>query len=113
MEEGETQNAVGDMLRGLCVTQMSILALLAGKGVLSRDQLLEAFKGLKQAAAGQKYEASVYEMMLAALRDGGPPDPERMPDWFRGVVIGDKDAVGIPSPPGSPAPIGTAASARS
>ena len=88
MDESDAEGAMGGFLKGVFVTQMTMLALLSDKGVLPRYQLLKIFEGLKREAAGHDHEASVYEMMLTALHDGGPPDPEKMPDWFRGVVQG-------------------------
>lgn len=88
MDESDTEGLIGGLLKGCLVTQMTMIALLSDKGILPRHQLLEIFGGLKREASGHDYEASVYEMMLTALHDDGPPDPEKMPDWFRGVVQG-------------------------
>lgn len=67
---------------------LTVGVLLSGKGIPPRHQLLEVFVGLKRETADDDCEASVYEMMLTSLHDDGPPDPEKMPDWFRGVVQG-------------------------
>ena len=88
MEERDIEGPIGGLLKGCLVTQMTMLALLSDKGILPRHQLLTIFGGLKREAAGHDYEASVYEMMLTALHDDGPSDPEKMPDWFRGLVQG-------------------------
>jgi len=93
MDERDAEGAIGGFLKGVFVTQMTMLALLSDKGVLPRHQLMKIFEGLKQEAVGCGYEASVYEMMLTALGHDGPPDPEQMPDWFRGVVQGGVDDV--------------------
>ena len=88
MEERDIEGPIGGLLKGCLVTQMTMVVLLSDKGLLPRHQLLEVFEGLKREAFDDDYEASVYEMMLTALHEEGPPDPEKMPDWFRGVVQG-------------------------